>query len=97
MFRGRERTHPELGQEILNRVAADTTQLAVVDSAPIIAGMDMNMVLRPRGRRRPAAANGPGSRGRLTLAGTNPTTPPPAGGRRRSFTGARGETNACRS
>jgi len=47
MFRGRERTHPELGQEILNRVAADTTQLAVVDSAPVIAGMDMNMVLRP--------------------------------------------------
>ena len=47
MFRGRERTHPELGQEILNRVAADTTQLAAVDSAPIIAGMDMNMVLRP--------------------------------------------------
>jgi translation initiation factor IF-3 len=47
MFRGRERTHPELGQDILNRVAADTTQLAAVDSAPIIAGMDMNMVLRP--------------------------------------------------
>lgn len=47
MFRGRERTHPELGQEILNRVASDTTQLAAVDSAPIIAGMDMNMVLRP--------------------------------------------------
>lgn len=47
MFRGRERTHPELGQDILNRVAADVTQLAVVDSAPTIAGMDMNMVLRP--------------------------------------------------
>lgn len=47
MFRGRERTHPELGQEILNRVAADVTQLAVVDSAPMIAGMDMNMILRP--------------------------------------------------
>jgi translation initiation factor IF-3 len=47
MFRGRERTHPELGQDILNRVAADVTQLAVVDSAPMIAGMDMNMVLRP--------------------------------------------------
>jgi len=47
MFRGRERTHPELGQEILNRVATDLTALAVVDSAPVIAGMDMNMVLRP--------------------------------------------------
>jgi translation initiation factor IF-3 len=47
MFRGRERTHPELGQGILNRVAADVTSLAVMDSAPSIAGMDMNMILRP--------------------------------------------------
>src|SRR5690606_9333812 len=49
MFRGRERTHPELGQGILNRVAADVNELAVVDAAPSIAGMDMNMVLRPSG------------------------------------------------
>ena len=47
MFRGRERTHPELGQGILNRVAADVSSLAVMDSAPSIAGMDMNMILRP--------------------------------------------------
>jgi translation initiation factor IF-3 len=47
MFRGRERTHPELGQGILNRVATDVSELAVVDSSPVIAGMDMNMVLRP--------------------------------------------------
>lgn len=47
MFRGRERTHPELGREILNRVAKDVTELAVVDLAPSLAGMDMNMTLRP--------------------------------------------------
>lgn len=47
MFRGRERTHPELGQEILNRVARDVAELATVDSPPTIAGMDMNMMLRP--------------------------------------------------
>ena len=47
MFRGRERTHPELGQELLNRVAKETTEIAVVDMAPTLAGMDMNMVLRP--------------------------------------------------
>lgn len=47
MFRGRERTHPELGQEILNRVAADVTDIAVIESAPNLAGMDMNMVLGP--------------------------------------------------
>lgn len=47
MFRGRERTHPELGQGILNRVAQDVSSMATVESAPSIAGMDMNMVLAP--------------------------------------------------
>lgn len=47
MFRGRERTHPELGQEILNRVAKDVSDMAVVEAAPNLAGMDMNMVLGP--------------------------------------------------
>lgn len=60
MFRGRERTHPELGQEILNRVAADTAQLAAVDSAPVIAGMDMNMVLRPVAPPQTQPASAPG-------------------------------------
>lgn len=47
MFRGRERTHPELGQELLQRVAQDVAEIASVESAPVIAGMDMNMVLAP--------------------------------------------------
>ena len=47
MFRGRERTHPELGQELLNRVAQDVSDIATVDQPPMIAGMDMNMTLRP--------------------------------------------------
>lgn len=47
MFRGRERTHPELGQELLNRVAQDVSEIATVDQPPTLAGMDMNMTLRP--------------------------------------------------
>lgn len=47
MFRGRERTHPELGQQLLQRVAQDVSNLATMDSPPQIAGMDMNMTLRP--------------------------------------------------
>ena len=34
MFRGRERTHPELGQELLNRVAQDVSDIAAVDQPP---------------------------------------------------------------
>ena len=48
MFRGRERTHPELGQELLNRVARDVDEMAVIDQSPSISGMDMNMTLRPQ-------------------------------------------------
>lgn len=47
MFRGRERTHPELGQDLLNRVAQDVSEIATVDQPPTLAGMDMNMTLRP--------------------------------------------------
>lgn len=47
MFRGRERSHPELGQQILERVAREVSGAAIVDAPPSIAGMDMNMTLRP--------------------------------------------------
>ncbi|MEM6431610.1 MAG: translation initiation factor IF-3, partial [Deinococcota bacterium] len=47
MFRGRERTHPELGQELLKRVGQDVAELGMVESSPSIAGMDMNMVVAP--------------------------------------------------
>ena len=46
MFRGRERTHPELGKEILNRVSKDVGEIAAIDSPPTLAGMDMTMTLR---------------------------------------------------
>lgn len=52
MFRGRERTHPELGQELLKRVGQDVAELGMVESSPSIAGMDMNMVVAPS--RKPA-------------------------------------------
>lgn len=47
MFRGRERTHPELGQELLLRVGKDVAELGAMESSPSLAGMDMNMVLAP--------------------------------------------------
>lgn len=47
MFLGRERTHPELGRDLLKRVSEDIKDLGIVDSAPSLAGMDMNMVLSP--------------------------------------------------
>jgi translation initiation factor IF-3 len=47
MFRGREVTHPELGEKILNRLAEDLTELAVVDQRPQQDGRNMTMLLGP--------------------------------------------------
>jgi translation initiation factor IF-3 len=47
MFRGRERTHPELGENLLKRVAEELREIAIVESAPNMMGMDMNMLVAP--------------------------------------------------
>ena len=47
MFRGREMAHPELGLKILNRVAEDVGDVAVVESTPLQDGRNMTMVLHP--------------------------------------------------
>lgn len=47
MFRGREMAHQELGQRLLDRLAADMNNLAFVESAPNTEGRNMSMVLSP--------------------------------------------------
>lgn len=48
MFRGRERTHPELGERILHRVADTLVDVGTPESAPNMMGMDMNMIMTPK-------------------------------------------------
>jgi translation initiation factor IF-3 len=53
MFRGREVTHPERGVMILDRLAEDLGELAVVEQRPIQDGRNMTMLLGPvQGRAR---------------------------------------------
>lgn len=47
-FRGREMAHQELGMAVLQRVKADTEQIAKVESEPRFEGRQMIMVLAPR-------------------------------------------------
>ena len=47
MFRGREVTHPERGQEILDRLADELSELAQVDQRPTQDGRNMTMMLGP--------------------------------------------------
>jgi translation initiation factor IF-3 len=48
MFRGRQITHPELGRAVVDRVAADLTDVAKVESAPLMEGRSLTMILAPR-------------------------------------------------
>ena len=47
MFRGREMAHPERGEMILNRLAEELQDLAVVEQRPQQDGRNMTMMLAP--------------------------------------------------
>ncbi len=47
-FRGREMAHRELGMELLKRIEADLTELAVVEQFPKLEGRQMVMVMAPK-------------------------------------------------
>ena len=48
MFRGREITLSQLGREVLERIAQETEDLAVVEQYPKFEGRTMVMVLAPK-------------------------------------------------
>ena len=52
MFRGREMAHPERGEMILNRLAEDLGDLAVIEQRPQQDGRNMTMMLAPQKARR---------------------------------------------
>ena len=47
MFRGREMAHPERGEQLLNRLAEELQELAVVEQRPVQDGRNMTMMLAP--------------------------------------------------
>ncbi len=47
MFRGREVTHPDRGVAILDRLAEELSELAVVEQRPMQDGRNMTMMLAP--------------------------------------------------
>jgi translation initiation factor IF-3 len=47
MFRGREVTHPERGTALLDRLASELSEIAVVEQAALQDGRNMTMLLAP--------------------------------------------------
>jgi len=48
MFRGRQVTHPEIGQGVLDRVFQEVKDIAKVEAASKLEGRNMTMVLAPK-------------------------------------------------
>ncbi len=48
MFRGRELTHPQLGRELLERMALVVQEIAAVEKNPKLEGRNMTMILSPK-------------------------------------------------
>ena len=55
MFRGREMVHQDIGRRILDRVADDAKQFAVVERAPLLEGKNLFMILSPSRASSPSA------------------------------------------
>jgi translation initiation factor IF-3 len=47
MFRGREVTHPERGTALLDRLAGELADIAVIEQSPLQDGRNMTMLLAP--------------------------------------------------
>ncbi len=47
MFRGREVTHPERGTALLERLASELSEIAIVEQTPLQDGRNMTMMLAP--------------------------------------------------
>ena len=48
MFRGREIVHPDIGRNILNRIAEEMKEEVIVESFPKLEGRNMTMMLAPQ-------------------------------------------------
>ena len=55
MFRGREMVHQDIGRRILDRVADDAKQFAVVERSPLLEGKNLFMILAPSRQPAPPA------------------------------------------
>jgi translation initiation factor IF-3 len=47
MFRGREVTHPERGTALLDKLAGELSEIAVIEQSPLQDGRNMTMLLAP--------------------------------------------------
>jgi translation initiation factor IF-3 len=79
MFRGREMSHRELGQKVLQRIIEDIKDVAVIESVPRMEGRQMFMILAPNPKMLQAQrARAQAAQAAAPAGATAPSTPAPA-------------------
>src|SRR5512147_1048680 len=78
MFRGREMSHKELGQKVLQRVIEDLRDVAVIEAAPRVEGRQMFMILAPNPRMLQAQRDRARAQAAQTAATSAPAAAAPA-------------------
>ncbi len=65
IFRGRQRSHPEMGYRVMQRVAESLGDISKIESAPRMTGPRMSMLLSRKGgtSHAPSAGGGAGAHG----------------------------------
>jgi translation initiation factor IF-3 len=77
IFRGREMVHNEIGRRILNRLAAELTETALIEVPPRQEGMTMVQILSPKKEHIPPKPAKP-SKGKKAAAGDGEAAAPAA-------------------
>jgi translation initiation factor IF-3 len=77
IFRGREMVHNEIGRRILNRLAAELTETALIEVPPRQEGMTMVQILSPKKEHTPPKPAKP-SKGKKAAAGDGEAAAPAA-------------------
>ncbi len=72
MFRGRERSHTELGRTVLDRVVQELAPLSRVEREPVMDGRRMSLMLLPKPRTK-------GQKGTEAVPAATPPPPPGPG------------------
>ena len=75
MFRGRETTHPERGEQLLMRLAEDVEDLGTIEQRPSLDGRNMTMVMNPlkaKERKPEPDKKGKGKRGEQAAGDAKP-------------------------
>lgn len=77
MFRGREMVHQEYGRKLLDRMAQELKEMAIVERSPLVEGRNMIMILSPVAKK-PARAEAEERRPQRPAPGTEANGHAPA-------------------